>query len=224
MKCDLMRFDLSTPKGRRRANHDLLWRDHGFLRIWFQNIHWISDEMVRSNQPSPRQIAHWAERGIKTIINLRGGTTSGFHALEREACERHGIKLVNFTVKSRDVHPAEVIFAARDLFENIEYPALMHCKSGADRAGFMAALYMHFRKNERIEVAAQQLSLKYLHVRQGKTGMLDFFFQGYLDYAQENPISFADWVRDVYDPPAVKDAFMASWLGNTLVDKVLRRE
>ncbi|MDQ7019789.1 MAG: tyrosine-protein phosphatase [Robiginitomaculum sp.] len=219
-----MRFDLSTPQGRRQARNDLIWRDHGFLRIWFQNAHWISDEMVRTNQPSPRQIGQWAERGIKTIINLRGGLDGGFHALEREACTQNGITLVNFNVKSRDVHPPDVIFAARDLFDEIAYPALMHCKSGADRAGFMAALYLHFRKNERIEVAMQQLSFKYLHVRQGKTGMLDFFFQCYLDDARKTPISFADWVRDVYDPPAVKAAFMENWLGNTLVDKILRRE
>jgi protein tyrosine/serine phosphatase len=219
-----MHFDLSTPSGRRMAKHDLLWRDHGFLRLWFQNAHWISDEMVRTNQPNPHQIGLWAQRGIKTIINLRGGTQSGFHALEREACEECGIRLVNFTVKSRDVHPPEVIFGARDLFDEITYPALMHCKSGADRAGFMAALYLHFRKNERIEVAMQQLSLKYLHVSQGKTGMLDFFFQCYLDAAKAKPVSFSNWVRDDYDPPAVKAAFMENWLGNTLVDKVLRRE
>ncbi len=219
-----MLFDLSTIEGRRRANHDLIWRDHGFLRLWFQNAHWISDEMVRTNQPSPAQIGQWAQGGIKTIINLRGGMNSGFHALEREACAVHGITLENFTVKSRDVHPPEVIFGARDLFEHIAYPALMHCKSGADRAGYMAALYLHFRQNERIEVAMQQLSLKYLHVAQGKTGMLDFFFQTYLDYAQQHSISFSDWVRDVYDPPAVKAAFMENWLGNALVDKLLRRE
>ncbi len=180
--------------------------------------------MVRTNQPSPVQIRAWADAGIKTIINLRGGMDSGFHALEKEACATYGITLVNFTVKSRDVHPPEVIFGARDLFESIAYPALMHCKSGADRAGFMAALYVHFHKNERIEVAMQQLAFKYLHVRAGKTGMLDFFFQCYLDYAATTPISFADWVRDVYDPPAIKAAFMENWLGNTLVDKILRRE
>ena len=219
-----MHFDLLTPVGRRAANRDLFWRDHGFLRVWFQNCHWIDEQMVRTNQPSPSQIKTWADAGIKTIINLRGGMDSGFHALEKEACAQHGIRLVNFTVKSRDVHPPEVIFGARDLFESIAYPALMHCKSGADRAGFMAALYLYFRQNERIEVAMQQLSLKYLHVRQGKTGMLDFFFQTYLDYAQKNPISFSNWVRDVYDPPVVKAAFMENWLGNTLVDKILRRE
>lgn len=219
-----MDFDLTTAAGRRRAQHDLHWRDHGFLRVWFQNAHWISDEMVRSNQPSPKQIANWAGQGIKTIINLRGGTNTGFHALEREACAANGIALVNFTVKSRDVHPKDVIFGARDLFDNITYPALMHCKSGADRAGFMAALYLHFRKNACIEVAKEQLSLKYLHVRQGKTGMLDFFFDRYLEDVKSAPMDFSDWVQSVYDPPKVKAAFMQSWWGNALVDKVLRRE
>lgn len=180
--------------------------------------------MVRSNQPSPKQIKAWAEAGIRTIINLRGGTNSGFHALEKEACQLYGIKLENFTVKSRDTHPPEVIFGARDLFERIEYPALMHCKSGADRAGFMAALYMHFRKGQRIEQAMQQLSLKTLHVKLGKTGMLDFFFQSYLDCAAIEPISFTEWVDTKYDPVAIKAAFMESWIGNVLVEKILRRE
>ena len=219
-----MHFDLTTPKGRARAQRDLMWRDHGFLRLWFHNARWISDEMACSNQPSPRQIGVWAKRGIKTIINLRGASPTGYYALEREACAAHGITLCDFAVKSRDVHPPDVIFGARDLFERIAYPALMHCKSGADRAGFMAALYMHFRQNERIELAMGQLSLKTLHVRHAKTGMLDFFFQRYLDHAREHSISFSNWVRDVYDPPALKAAFMDNRFGNLLVDKVLRRE
>ena len=32
------------------------------------------------------------------------------------------------------------------MFETIEYPAVMHCKSGADRAGIMAALYLILKK------------------------------------------------------------------------------
>jgi len=219
-----MTFDLTTPQGRKNAKTDLMWRDHGFLRVWFQNQYWISDDMVRSNQPSPDQIENWAKQGIRTIINLRGGLQSGFHALEVEACAKHGVHLENFTVKSRDTHPSEVIFGARDLFARIETPALMHCKSGADRAGFMAALYMHFTKGQPIEQAMQQLSLKYLHVKAGKTGMLDFFFQSYLDFAKKKPMSFSDWVANEYDPAAVKAEFMENRLGNLLVDTILRRE
>ena len=28
--------------------------------------------LVRTNQPSPGQLAYWRKRGIKTVINLRG--------------------------------------------------------------------------------------------------------------------------------------------------------
>lgn len=219
-----MGFDISTDAGRKAAWRDLIWRDHGFLRVWFQNAHWISDEMVRSNQPSPEQIAEWAEKGIRTIINLRGGTNTGFHALEREACAAHNIRLENYTVSSRDVHDRDKIMGARDLFDRIEYPALMHCKSGADRAGFMAALYLHFRKGAPIDAAMQQLSFKYLHVKAGKTGMLDHFFQTYLNHAAQHPMTFSEWVENVYVPQDVKRDFMENRLGSWFTDKVLHRE
>ncbi|VAV90142.1 Protein tyrosine phosphatase [hydrothermal vent metagenome] len=219
-----MRFDLSTALGRKNAEHDLMWKDHGFLRLRFQNKHWISEQLVRTNQPSPVQIKAWADAGIRTMVNLRGGLQSGFHALEVEACEHYGITLENFTVRSRDTHSAEEIFAAKDLFARIQYPALIHCKSGADRAGFMAALYMYFVQGQPIEQAMQQLSFKYLHIKAGKTGMLDFFFQTYLDFAAVTPISFTDWLETEYDRAEVKAAFMHSWWGNWLVDRALRRE
>ena len=74
--------DLATPDGRRRARRELVWGDHGFLRARFSNLHRISPEMWRSNQPSPRQVeAHARERGIRTIINLRGATTRGYYLL-----------------------------------------------------------------------------------------------------------------------------------------------
>ncbi len=219
-----MDIDLNTPRGRKKARADLMWGDHGFLRVWFQNKRWLSGEMVCTNQPSPEQIADWAAQGIVTIINLRGGLQSGFHALEREACARHGIELVNHTIRSRGTQSKEVIFGARDLFKRIKYPALMHCKSGADRAGFMAALYMHFAMEQPIEQAMKQLSFKTLHIKAGKTGILDFFFQTYVDFAAHTPISFSNWLENEYDPEQVRADFMENWLGNILVEKVLRRE
>jgi protein tyrosine/serine phosphatase len=117
----------------------------------------------------------------------------------------------------------EQILGAKALFDDIAYPALMHCKSGADRAGLMSTLYAHFRMGAPISQAIEQLSFKYLHVRQGKTGLIDFFFQTYLDQTQEKK-PFLDWVREDYDPPTVKSQFMSQWWANILVDKILRRE
>ena len=96
-------IDLATPEGRKRANNELYWGDHGFLRMRFQNLHQISPEMWRGNQPSPKQVEEHARlRGIKTIINLRGESPKGYYLLEKEACEANGIELVDFQVFSRD--------------------------------------------------------------------------------------------------------------------------
>jgi protein tyrosine/serine phosphatase len=215
-------FNLTTAAGRRRAEADMMWKDHGFLRAAFQNFHWISPEMARANQPSPVHIARYAGMGIKTILNLRGFNDSGHYWLEKEACDKHGLDLVDAPLGSREAPSRERIRRARQLFETIRYPALMHCKSGADRAGLMAVLYKHFRLGEPIDQALEQLSLKYLHVRAGKTGMLDFFFETYL--AEGVCKSFIDWVEQDYDPQVVKARFMSSWWANILVDKILRRE
>lgn len=218
------RFDLATRKGRQDAWNDLMWTDHGFLRAAFQNFHWISPEMARSNQPSPRHVARYAAMGIKTIINLRGFNDSGQYWLEREACAEHGVTLVDAPIGSREPPSIERVERAKTIFDTIQYPALMHCKSGADRAGLMAVLYKHFRLGQPIEQALDQLSLKYLHVKQGKTGMLGFFFDAYLRETAESGKPFIDWIREDYDPAKVKASFMGQWWANVLVDKVLRRE
>ena len=220
-----MTLDLNAPEGRKRAEYELTWGDHGFLRVWFQNLHQISPEMWRSNQPSPKHIsAHASERGIKTIINLRGVSKKGYYLLEKEACAQHGVTLVDYQMFSRDTPTPEKVNGAKELFERIEYPALMHCKSGADRAGIMSVLYMHFRQGLPIREALEQLSFKYLHIREGKTGMLDFFFETYLEVEQETGMSFSDWINGPYDRQVVKDAFLRTWKAKLMVDRILRRE
>ena len=220
-----LKIDLATPAGRRRARNELIWGDHGFLRLKFRNLHRISDEMFRANQPSPEHIEGYArELGIKTIINLRGESAKGYYLLEKEACARNGIELVDFQMFSRDIPPPENVLAAKKLFDSIAYPALMHCKSGADRAGIMAVLYMHFRKGQPIAEALEMLSRKYLHIRQGKTGVLDFFFETYLAEGASNGLSFQEWVEKGYDRAALKAQFLKTRKSKLNVDELLRRE
>ncbi len=221
----LAQFDLSTPEGRKRARRDYMWNDHAFLRLRFQNAHWISEELVRTNQPSPEQLAGWKARGIKTIINLRGGFDGSFYVLEKEACEQLGLTLVDFTITSREVPSRARVLGARDLFQSIEYPALMHCKSGADRAGIMSVFYMHFRKGKPIAEALDQLHLRYLHMKAGKTGVLDYVFERYLAEGEPAGLSFVEWVESpAYQPDAMKADFRAKWWGNFFTERLLKRE
>lgn len=217
--------DLSTVPGRTRAEREMVLGDHGFLRESFQNLHQISDEMWRSNQPNPRQIAEHARlRGIKTILNLRGESSKGYYLLEQEACEAAGIELIDFRVYSRDTPTVERVFEAKALFDEIAYPALMHCKSGADRAGLMSTLYMIFRMSEPVEVAARQLSKKYLHMKEGKTGLLDAFFEAYVAANKTTGIAFEAWLSTEYDREKLKAEFLKSGQAKLRLDWLLRRE
>jgi protein tyrosine/serine phosphatase len=223
----LTRFDLTQPRGRLIAGLDYLWNDHAYLRIFFRNAHWVSDELVRTNQPWPFQLKRWKAAGIKTIINLRGGFDGSFYALEKQACEKLGLKLVNFTATSRDVPSAENIRGVRELFDTIEYPALIHCKSGADRAGIMSVFYMHFRRGQPVRQALSQLSPRYLHTRAGKPGVLDYIFERYFAEAEPKGISFFDWTQsDAYDPVKIKADYKAPWWGVFFTEKLVlfRRE
>ncbi|HEY2658616.1 MAG TPA: protein tyrosine phosphatase [Caulobacteraceae bacterium] len=218
-------IDLSTKSGRLAAYVDYNLNDHAFLRLRFQNAHWLGDKLVRTNQPWPFQLKRWRDKGVRSVINLRGGFDATFYALERDACVRLGLKLVDFTVRSRAAPSREQILGARDLFASIEYPALMHCKSGADRASLMSVLYAHFQLGQPIGQAMEQLGLRYLHLKSSKTGVLDYVFVRYLEDAAPQGVSFIDWVQsDAYDAPAMTREFHAGWWGNLLADKILRRE
>jgi hypothetical protein len=77
-------------------------------------------------------------------------------------------------------------------------------------------------------VAAEQLSSKYLHIRHGKTGVLDAFLEAYAAFnvgrAEEAWKPFLDWVAEDYDRPAIKEAFARSLGKGLQLDVLLRRE
>ena len=117
------------------------------------------------------------------------------------------------------------MLGAKQLFDELEYPAMMHCKSGADLAGVMSVLYMHFRQKKPISEAIRQLDLKFGHMRAGLTGVLDYCFEKYIREVEPLGISFEDWVKSPdYDPAQIKRDFRAQWWGTLLSEKLLRRE
>jgi protein tyrosine/serine phosphatase len=217
-------FDLSTPHGRFATYWRHFWHDHAFLRLASSNAHWLSGELARANQPWPFQVKAWRDRGIRTIVNLRVGIDA-HHVLEQEACDRYGVKQVRFVVTALEAPSREQVLGAKRLFEELEYPAMMHCKSGADRAGVMSVLYMHFRQKKPISEALRQLDFfKFGHVRGPRTGVLDYQFEKYVKEVEPLGISYEDWVRsDAYDPAAIKAEFEARWWSRRLKDKLLQR-
>jgi protein tyrosine/serine phosphatase len=187
---------------------DMLFVDHGVLRLIYLNRHRLGQRAWRSAQPAPHQIRALASQGIRTIVNLRGERQCGSYRLERDACKRYGIDLVDFKIRSRIAPRREDLKKARELFECIQYPMVMHCKTGADRVGLMSVLYLLLKEGAPIEEARKQLSLRYGHIRQSRTGLLDYFFERYLQDNARRPMPFFEWVDTVYDPDELEQSFL----------------
>ena len=203
---------------------DMLLVDHGLFRLAYLNLHRLGSSAWRSAQPAPHQIAHIARLGVRTIVNLRGPRWCGSYWLEQQACHRHGIRLVDYQVRSRAAPSRDEVLGARDLFRTLEGPVLLHCKSGADRAGLMSTLYLIAVEGVPVDEARAQLALRFGHIRQSDTGVLDHFFERYLEADARSPIPFFDWVEHVYDADEVKRSFAAKGWANLITNRILRRE
>jgi len=223
----IARFErpIEGPAARLSAWANMLLVDHGIFRLAYLNRHRVGQGALwRSAQPSPLDLARFRREGVRTIVSLRGGREHGSWPLQREACHRHGLKLVEFVLRSREAPSKETILSARDFFAALDYPAVMHCKSGADRAGLAATLYLILHEGRPVREAVGQLSARYGHFRFAKTGILDAFFARYLAEGEPEGLNFLTWVETRYDPEALKRDFRPGFWSDLVVDRVIRRE
>ena len=124
--------------------------------------------------------------------------------------------------ESRGAPHRDRILRFADIYRTLQTPALMHCKSGADRAGLASGLAIMFEGGTATE-ALKQLSWRFGHWRRARTGVLDAFFLLYAAEA-EGRLPFMDWVRTEYDEAALKRDFVAGGFSSFVTDRVLRRE
>ena len=215
--------DLDAPGARRAARYDMHVLDHGVIRLLWKNRAQIGPGIWRGAQPSPRDVADLAAKGIRTIVNFRGPNQWGSYLLEAEACAAHGITLVNGRLYSSTAPTPDEIHTALDLIEAAEKPVFLHCKSGADRAGLASVLWLLAQGAEPAE-AARQLSWKRAHLRISRTGILDAFVAEYARARAATGIGFLDWVDTEYDFAALASCFDDTRVTFRPLDWILRRE
>ena len=87
----------------------------------------------------------------------------------------------------------------------------------------LAAGLMVLFNNGTAADALRQLSWRFGHIKQAKTGILDAFFLRY-QREGEGRKSFLDWVRDDYDEAALRQDFHANGLASFINDWVLAHE
>ncbi len=203
---------------------NMIFIDHGIFRVIYLNYHQVTPQFWRAAQPTPRHIRQMAQSGIKTIVNIRAGREHGSWPLEKQACEENGITLVEFILRSRGAPDRASMLALPAFFKSLHYPVLVHCKSGADRAGLMSALYVLICEKRTAQEALKQLNWRYGHFRFAKTGILDAFIELYAVQGEAKGLSFLEWVATIYDADALEKSFKPSFFSKILVDGVLKRE
>jgi protein tyrosine/serine phosphatase len=221
---------LLTPWQRFKAWLNMLFLDHSIFRFVYNTRLRVDNEsapaLYRSGHPMPYQLRAARRAGVKSVLSLRGAEAHvGSNRLEWDTVKREGLQLVHFPLGSRSEPSRDQVLQIIDLMETLPKPILVHCKSGADRAGLASTIWLLQHGASLAEAMRQMQFWRHGHVRQAKTGILDAFFEAYGQYAAAHPgTSFRDWVANQYDAEALKQSFRSSFWANQIVDRILRRE
>jgi protein tyrosine/serine phosphatase len=203
--------DIGTPEARRAARLHYLFVDHGWLRVPWKNFDLVAEGVYRANQPSPARLrAIHAKVGLKAVLNLRGMSKQSFYLFEAETCRDLGLQMIDLPLSATKAPTRERLVELLELLHNLPKPVLMHCKSGADRTGLAAALYLLEVEHRPLEEARRQLSLRYTHVARSAAGILDHILRHYEVAHRQSGIGFADWARSAYDQAEMAASF-ARW-------------
>lgn len=207
---------------------DALFVDHAALRIAWRNFAEVAPgRLYRSNHPLPGALrVAVARHGIRTVINLRGRRERcGADALSRAEAARLGLVHHDAPLESRGAPHRDRLLRLIRLYRAAPEPILVHCKSGADRAGLAAGVWLAANGATPAEAAAQ-LSWRFGHIARSRTGILDAFFALWAAFARTHPgVGFEAWLERHYDEAALRRDFgAAGGLASFLNDRVLRRE
>jgi protein tyrosine/serine phosphatase len=218
----IFRGDLASRRGRVLAWADSMFVDHGLLRLAWSNFGTVvPGRLYRCNHPTPGRLAALTRRyRLRTLLNLRGPTGNGSDALSREQAARLGLAFLDVPLRSGLAPPRERVLELVEVFGNAAEPMLLHCKSGADRAGFAAGVFLLLTGGSTADALAQ-LSWRFGHLRNSRAGVLDAFFLRFARDA-EGRKAFIDWLRDDYLESELEAA--PKRLSSFLSERVLARE
>lgn len=199
--------DITDPRERKRSQWHMRWLDHGVLRTFWHNFDQVAEGVYRSNHPDHKRFAAYADMGIRAVLNLRGVVQQPHYLFEVESCENLGLDLITVPMSARTAPQAETLLLLIETFKTIPRPFMMHCKSGADRTGLAAALYLMVQEDQPVDIARKQLSLRYVHLRRTATGILDHFLDTYAARHAQAPVDIVTWIETEYDPAALTHSF-----------------
>ncbi len=170
------------------------------------NVHpVVGGKCYRCAQPSGNQVKRLVGKfGIATVINLRGPNPGkSWYEAERLAAQQAGVTHIDVPLWAYHPPSEKVFRLLLDTLEKSDAPILMHCYSGADRAGFASACYLLLKTKTNLDRAKEQLSIRFGHNPFGRASCLTKVLNSYSRWLAQSqkdhsPAHFSYWVHNVY--------------------------
>ena len=105
---------------------------HRISNAEFSNLYLITDDLLRSEQPSEKGFKSLRQQGVKSILNLR--SSHGNEKLTKNF-QLYRIKMIPEKITEKQ------LMEALRIIKNADKPILIHCARGADRTGAVVAMY-----------------------------------------------------------------------------------
>jgi protein tyrosine phosphatase (PTP) superfamily phosphohydrolase (DUF442 family) len=166
----------------------------------------VAGRVYRTAQLNPEQLERFVhEHNVKTVVNLRGRPFNEWYPEEARATQALGISQEDVTTSANRLPPPGEIRRLIEIFDNSEYPILIHCQQGADRTGLASAMYLLLHTDADYATARHQCSPRYGHLPVHTAVAMDEFFDLYEAWLatrgeKHSPELFRHWATSEYCP------------------------
>lgn len=146
------------------------------------NFHAVTPgEAYRCAQPGYSRLEYYLKTyGIRSIINLRGRNPGDkWYREEIRFSADNGIRHYDVALSATSEPTAGQVLKLLTIFRTAPRPVLIHCKSGADRSGLVAAMWKMAVDGEPRAQADEQLSVRFGHIPIAGTEAMDSFFMAW---------------------------------------------
>lgn len=167
----------------------------------------IPGRVYRTAQLKPERLQKFiAEKGIRTVVNLRGVCSNmPWYLDECRATHAANVNQEDITFSAKRFPAPAEVQRLIEVLDHTAYPIVFHCQRGADRTGLASTVAVLLQTDASLAKARRQLWPRYGHVPVGRTAVLDDFFDYYERWLagrgeRHTPERFRRWVGGEYCP------------------------
>lgn len=165
------------------------------------------DRVLRASQMSSARLsATLRDRGVRTVLNLRGSNPEqGWYRDERAATLAAGATQVDVSLSSCVWMSRVQLRTIVKALDEMEYPVLIHCAWGSERTGLVSAIAELLREGSTLDDARAQFTIRHLYVPMGDGRIMSEMIDQYeawlrAEGTEHSPATFRRWAESGYRP------------------------